>query len=228
MSQSPSIYDSARIKTIASSQEKRRYVLDYRDTLSSPKIRKINEKFNSCYCWTLFDYCHICVSGLCSTHQTIKCSGECERIFHVSCTDINKIDFSKIFKTNDSSCIEIYSSVDKVKLLNTTWLCAKCKYTRYNMIETPNVEDDLIFGKKCLNVGLLMSSKISIQEKKRHLKMLIYFCPSYMLIVQKICITILLTILQNLIHPQQELQSRIVKNMLYMVDDLKLPCYATM
>ena len=170
LSQSPSIYDSARIKTIASSQEKRSYVLDYRDTLSSPKIRKMNEKFNSCYCWTLFDYCHICVSGLCSTHQTIKCSGECERIFHVSCTDINKIDFSKNFKTNDSSCIEIYSSVDKVKLLNTTWLCAKCKYTRYNMIETPNVEDDLIFEKKCLNVGLLMSSKISIQEKKTTLK----------------------------------------------------------
>merc|ERR1712238_138059 len=100
LSQSPSIYDSARIKTIASSQEKRTFQLDYRDTLSSPKIRKMNEKFNSCYCWTLFDYCHICVSGLCSTHQTIKCSGECERIFHVSCTDINKIDFLKNCKTN--------------------------------------------------------------------------------------------------------------------------------
>ena len=43
---------------------------------------------------------------------------------------LTKNDFLKNCKTNDSSCIDIYSSIDKVKLLNTTWLCVKCKYTR--------------------------------------------------------------------------------------------------
>ena len=38
------------------------------------------------------------------------------------------------------------------------------------MIETPNLEDELLFEKKCLNVGLLMSSKISKKEKQATLK----------------------------------------------------------
>ena len=90
ISQSLSISKTARIKTISSSQKKRSYVLDYREILSSPKIRKNNEQFNSCYCGTLFDYCHSCVSGLCTIYYTIKCNSKCERIFHVNCTDINK------------------------------------------------------------------------------------------------------------------------------------------
>ena len=92
MSQSPSIYKSSRIKTIASSQKKR-YELDYCENLLSPKIRKNNEQFNSCYCEILFDYCHSRVSGLCTIHHTIKCNSEYERVFHVSCIDINKHAF---------------------------------------------------------------------------------------------------------------------------------------
>ena len=76
--------------------------------------------------------------------QTIKFNGEYERVFHVSCADINKNDFKRNCKTNDSS----YSFVDKIKLSNTTWLCVKYKDTRYNMIETPNLENELLFEKK--------------------------------------------------------------------------------
>ena len=95
------------------------------------------------------------------THQTIKCTGECQRAFLITCFDINKTEFKNNGKVNDLSCIEIYSSVDKIKLLNTTWLCAKCKHKQYNMTELPNLEDKLSFEKKCLNDGLLMSSNIA-------------------------------------------------------------------
>ena len=56
---------------------------------------------------------------------------------------------------------------------------SKCKYTRYDMIETLNLEDKLLFEKTYLNVGLLISSKISKNEKQTILRMLIYFCTSY-------------------------------------------------
>ena len=42
-------------------------------------------------------------------YQVIKFTGECKRVFHVSCTDIN--NFSP--KLIDSSCVEIHLSVDK-------------------------------------------------------------------------------------------------------------------
>ena len=76
------IYDNPpkHLKTISSSQKKSRYELDYRKTLSSPKIRKNNEQFNSCYRGTLFDYCHSCVSVLYTIHYTIKCNSERERV----------------------------------------------------------------------------------------------------------------------------------------------------
>ena len=74
-----------------------------------------------------------------------KFNGECEKLIHVSCIDMI---FFNNYKANDSSCIEICSSVDKIKLLNTTWLCTKCKYTRYDMIESTNLEDELSFEKK--------------------------------------------------------------------------------
>ena len=125
ITQSPSIYKSARIKTISSSQKKITFKLDYRETLSSPKIRKNNEQFNSCYYGILFDYCHSCVSGLCTIHYTIKCNSECERIFHVSCNDINKNNFLYSCKTKQTTCFEIYSSVDKIKLLTTKWFCVR-------------------------------------------------------------------------------------------------------
>ena len=93
MPQSPSIYKSARMKTIYIISEKSSYVLDYREILSSPKIRKNNEQFNSCYCCILFDYCNRYVSNLYTIYHTIKFNSECERVFHVSYTVINKNDF---------------------------------------------------------------------------------------------------------------------------------------
>ena len=56
---------------------------------------------------------------------------------------LTKKNVLKNCKINDSSCTEIYSSVDKIKLLYTTWLCAKCKLKQYDMIESPNIEDEL-------------------------------------------------------------------------------------
>ena len=88
------------------------------------------------YCGTLFDYCHSCVASLCTIHYTMKCNSERERVFHVSCTDIK-----------ETTCFEIYSSVDKIKLLTTKWLCVKCKYKQNNMIETSNFEKNSIFEK---------------------------------------------------------------------------------
>ena len=38
------------------------------------------------------------------------------------------------------------------------------------MIESPNLKKQLSFEKKCLNIGLLMSSKISTREKQTTLK----------------------------------------------------------
>ena len=157
--------------------------------MSSPKIRKNNEQFNSCYCGILFDYCHSCVSGLCTIHYTIKYNSECERIFHVSCTDINKNDFLYSCKTKETTCFEIYSSVDKTRLLATKWFCVKCKYKQNNMIETSNFEENSIFKKNCLKVGLKVSSKVTKQEKQLTLNKLIYFNLNYMIFVHKIYIT---------------------------------------
>ena len=95
MSQSLSMYKSTRIQLFRHLKKEGRYELDYREALSSPKISKNNVQFNSCYCGTLLDYCHSCVSGLCTIHHTIKCNSECEHVFYVSCTDINKNVFFK-------------------------------------------------------------------------------------------------------------------------------------
>ena len=158
--------------------------------MSSPKIRKNNEQFNSCYCGILFDYCHSCVSGVCTIHYTIKCNSECERIFHVSCTDINKNYFLNSSKTKETSCFEIYSSFDKIKLLTSIWLCVKCKYKQNNRIKTSNFEENSIFEKKCLNMGLKMSSKITRQEQRTTLKKIkIIFYVNCIIFVQKIYIT---------------------------------------
>ena len=81
---------SRGIITISSSQKQKKiYELDYRDTLSCPKTQKGSEQIISCYCKKLFIKCHRYVSGLCSTHQTIKCTGEYHGVFPVSCTDID-------------------------------------------------------------------------------------------------------------------------------------------
>lgn len=98
-------------------------------------------------------------------YYTLKCTSESQRLCHVSCTDIDNNEFKKYCKANDSSFVEIYSSVDKIKLFNATRLCAKCKHKRCDMIESPNFEYKLSFEKKCLNIGLQMSSKISKVEK---------------------------------------------------------------
>ena len=52
-----------------------------------------------------------------------------------------------------------------------------------------------------------MSSKIFQREKETTLKYFDQFFLNYMLIVHKIYITTQLTMIQSLIHPQQELKS---------------------
>ena len=115
---------------------------------------------------TIYSNCYTCASGLYRTHQNIICTGECQRLFHVSCIDIDNNKFVKKIKANDSSCLEIYSSLDKIKVLNTSWLCAKCKHKRYKKVELPNFEVKITFEKKCLNVGLQILSKITKIGKK--------------------------------------------------------------
>ena len=48
-----------------------------------------------------------------------KYNDECERLFHVSSTNINKNELLSNCETNDSSCFEIYSSVDSPTLFLT-------------------------------------------------------------------------------------------------------------
>ena len=101
----------------------------------------------------------------CYEHKTIKCTGDCQRIFHLTCSDIINNELINNRIKDDSSCIEIYSSVDEKKLLNTNWFCAKCKYTlRNDMIKSLNVDDTISFKNKCLYVDLLMSSMITNNE----------------------------------------------------------------
>ena len=103
--------------------------MEYKQYISSPqKIKKINEQFKSYYYGTSFDYCLIRVSGFCRTHQTIKCTGEYQRVFHVICSDIINTKFINNPKVNDLSYMETYPSVEKIKLSNTTWLCANYKH----------------------------------------------------------------------------------------------------
>ena len=64
----------------------------------------------------------------------------------------------------------MYSSVYKNKLRNTTWLCAKYKHILYDMIESPNYDDIIPFEKKCLYVGLITSSNITMNEKRTSLE----------------------------------------------------------
>ena len=103
---------------------------------------------------------------------------------------LSETNFLNSCKTNKSTFFEIYSVVDKIKLLTTTWLCVKCKYKQNNMIETSNFEENSLFEKKCLNVGFKMSSKITKQEKQTTLNKINIFYLNYMIFVQKIYITI--------------------------------------
>ena len=77
-----------------------------------------------------------------------------------------------------------------MKLSITTWLCAKCKYKLNNMIETPNFVENSLLTKKCLNVGLQTSTKISRWEKQTTLNKINRFLSKlHHIFVQKIYIT---------------------------------------
>ena len=45
-------------------------------------------------------------------------------------------------------------------------MCFKYKYKPYNIIDRPNFEQNVLFEKKCLNVDLKISSKISRRENE--------------------------------------------------------------
>ena len=92
-------------------------------------------------------------------------------------------------KTKETTCFEIYSSVDKIKLSTTKWLCVKSKYKNNKTIETYNFEENSIFEKKCLNVGLKYPLRLPNRKNKQPLIKLIYFYLNYIIFVQKIYIT---------------------------------------
>ena len=82
-------------------------------------------------------------------------------MFYVSCTDIDNNKLLTNSKLNDSSCVNMYSSVDKIKFFNITQLCVECKHDRSEMIGLPNFDDKLSFKKMNLNVNLQISYKIT-------------------------------------------------------------------
>ena len=94
------------------------------------------------------------------------------------------------------------------------------------MIKTSNFDENSIFDRKCLNVDLKISSKITKQEKQTTLnKINIFFSKLHDICPQA-------DIINNSPKPYPTL-TRITKlnsqkHALYMVDDLILPCYATM
>ena len=88
---------------------------------------------------------------------------------------LSKKNFLNSCKTHKSTFFEIYSVVDKIKLLTTTWLYVKCKYKQNNMIETSNFEENSLFEKKCLKVGLKCPLRLLNRKNKQPLIKLIYF-----------------------------------------------------
>ena len=116
--------------------------------------------------------------GFCSIHDTLKCSGRCSTIFHIECTDISipislPINLLNSVESNPS-CAEIYSIVNKINLLHTEWLCIKYKYEKITPI-TLYFNEHFLFENKCLKVGLMISSDITVSERKKYLKMLINY-----------------------------------------------------
>ena len=55
-------------------------------------MHRSNEKFKSCYCNVPFDYCLTYVFDFYHTRQTIKCTGECQRVFYITYPDIISTD----------------------------------------------------------------------------------------------------------------------------------------
>ena len=95
------------------------------------------------------------------------------------------------------------------------------------MIESPNYDDILPFEKKCLYGGLLIPSKIIINEKNTFRNIDLFLSKLHVICPENLYNNII----KNYPKPYQS-STRITKlnseNMLYMVENLKLPCYITM
>ena len=63
--------------------------------------------------------------------------------------------------------------VDENNIFNTEWLCMKCKYEKISPV-TLHFNEHFLFDNQCLKVGLMISSDITVSEKK-YLKMLIHY-----------------------------------------------------
>ena len=148
-------------------------------------------------------------------------------MFYVSCTDIDNNKLLTNSKLNDSSCVNMYSSVDKIKFFNITQLCVECKHDRYEMIGLPNFDDKLSFKKMNLNVNLQMSYKITKKYKQKTLKQIEVFLSKLNDICPE-CIDN--NIINNSPKPYPSstriIKLNIQKYTLWM-GDLKLPCYIT-
>ena len=96
------------------------------------------------------------------------------------------------------------------------------------MIDTSSYNENSIFEMKCLNVGLKVSSKITKKEKQTTLNNINIFLSK----LHDICQQDLYNNIINNSPKPYPTSTRITKlnsqNMLYMVDSLILPCYATM
>jgi len=138
----------------------------------------IDDSFRSCYCGTVFKHCQDCLLGFCSIHNTWKCSGRCSTIFYIECTDISiplclPVNLQNSVKRNPS-CAEIYYMVDETTLLHTEWLYMKCKYEKITPV-TLYFNENFLFENKCLKGRSMISSDITVYERKHYLKMLINY-----------------------------------------------------
>ena len=75
---------------------------------------------------------------------------------------------------SNPSCVEFYSMVDETNLSHTEWLCMKCKYEKMTPV-TLYFNDFFLFDNKCLKVGLMISSDITVSERKKCLKLLLHY-----------------------------------------------------
>jgi len=146
------------------------YDLLYRNISNIAKDLIPDGSFRSCYCGTIFKHCQDCLSGFCSIHNTLKCSGRCSTIFHMDCTDISipiclPINLQNSVESNPSR-VELYSMVDENNIFNTEWLCMKCKYEKISPV-TLHFNEHFLFDNKCLKVGLMISSDITVSERKK-------------------------------------------------------------
>ena len=124
--------------------------------------RVIVERYSNIVKIVYWDFCFI--------HNTLKYKSRCSTIFHIGCTDISipiclPINLQNSVKSNPSY-VEIYIMVDETTFLLIEWLCMKCKYKKITPV-TLYFNEKILFESKCLKVKLLISSDMTVYERKK-------------------------------------------------------------